>query len=634
MGFYYFSPLYVPIHVDVGCPVLKSRVLKQTSPQFLTPSSSSGSKNSYSPNDMELKNEGSAWLTYDENQNIFKLLGSRTHTLATGFGELLMHDQSNPGWNKMETGAICYVFDSSRKKYSVRLIDPGLNNNTPCEKWRVFITKETDFEKRHPNLVTFALPEDVDLLYGLNFSYKEEAEAFFSCVQQSQNEILEKNKRSPLLTWWPPKSIHRHHKSADDVEECSTQENTSGSFSLEGEKAASPMSNERPKSVFSPFTERMDVAFNSFQNFVDSKTKGLRKNKKKKKSKLSKFDIGEPRNFQHKVHAGDSPFVLDDADVDETVRVVYDQLNWDYQKAPKTEIELVKTTVRNEMKRQSMRVKKAKPQNTNGPVLTSEFLPLSGARDSMHRKPLGAQRHTLGKVKRSNEFKRQESAKSLPSPVLPSKPPVPIKSPNLIKPALPKINGNAVLKHSLSHPDDLRPPIARKPQFDLKKKSEHGSATVTPFSERQAYFSASSTASNFAKQVEEKASVSKEVKKFTPGNLHCHQQEATLPPVPTSSPPPNLDFSPARISGFLPSPNSETPNRDMLLTEIRQANLSRLRKVDLSKKNVENPIKSGNLISIIGEVLKERRSQLAEYSDDDDESSTEYECSDGEAWDN
>ena len=48
-----------------------------------------------------------------------------------------MEDMKVHAWTKIDMGAICYVIDYNKKKYSLRLIDPGLNNNPPSEKWKI-----------------------------------------------------------------------------------------------------------------------------------------------------------------------------------------------------------------------------------------------------------------------------------------------------------------------------------------------------------------------------------------------------------------------------------------------------------------------------------------------------------------
>lgn len=65
------------------------------------------------------------------------LLNRKFQTLVTGIVEVLVEDMRVHAWTKIDMGAICYVIDYNKKKYSLRLIDPGLNNNPPSEKWKI-----------------------------------------------------------------------------------------------------------------------------------------------------------------------------------------------------------------------------------------------------------------------------------------------------------------------------------------------------------------------------------------------------------------------------------------------------------------------------------------------------------------
>ena len=57
-------------------------------------------------------------LTFDENQNVFGMLGQRKESLSTAVIQLLFGTNSQPStWQLQVTGVICFVKDPIRKGF-------------------------------------------------------------------------------------------------------------------------------------------------------------------------------------------------------------------------------------------------------------------------------------------------------------------------------------------------------------------------------------------------------------------------------------------------------------------------------------------------------------------------------------
>ncbi|VDD96641.1 unnamed protein product [Enterobius vermicularis] len=252
---------------------------------------------------MGQKNEESMTLSYEQNQSVFSQLGAGCYSLATGFAELLQKNATDDSWNKIDTGAICYVQNSNRKEYSLRLIDPGFNSNPPSEKCKILISADIEFSKDYPNLVTFTSSDN--LFYGLNFSHNKEAGKFFGRVQYFQNE----RQKTAVQQEVQPMMIEQ--KSAEE---------------------RSPLSFERSY-VSAGFTnmhslqaEGVHGGFIVKTNFVNISPAGFKRDKRvkeKKEEKIPKAAISYPKNFKHIAHIGDGAFCLNSPTIDPTVRDMF-----------------------------------------------------------------------------------------------------------------------------------------------------------------------------------------------------------------------------------------------------------------------------------------------------------------------
>lgn len=118
----------------------------------------------------QIDNKSSSLLTREENQQIFRLVGSRCKTIATAVVQLY-HTQSpnHLQWVKKDTGVLCFVRDSVKKTYFFRLF--CLKRN--CMIWEQETYTQMEYDCRCPFLHTF---EGDKRIYAFNFASLHEAE--------------------------------------------------------------------------------------------------------------------------------------------------------------------------------------------------------------------------------------------------------------------------------------------------------------------------------------------------------------------------------------------------------------------------------------------------------------------------
>lgn len=69
------------------------------------------------------QNVPSVYLTDEENELIFNLVGHRRQTKATAVVQMFHAQPDRSQWNKFKTGVVCFVKDNVKKSYYVRLFD-------------------------------------------------------------------------------------------------------------------------------------------------------------------------------------------------------------------------------------------------------------------------------------------------------------------------------------------------------------------------------------------------------------------------------------------------------------------------------------------------------------------------------
>uniref|UniRef100_A0A5S6QXE9 WH1 domain-containing protein n=1 Tax=Trichuris muris TaxID=70415 RepID=A0A5S6QXE9_TRIMR len=210
------------------------------------------------------QNHASLLLSQEENDALFRCLGDNNYTLATAVVQLLSAEPpSRDQWTKKHVGVVCLVKDYSAHGYFLRMYD--IVNGFLL--WEQFMFDEFYSNRLCDELIAF---EGDNCVYGLNFSSTDEAAEFKRAldlkVQALQKRIARKTAQS------------------------------------HGSAAASYGRSNAYTPKFTPVTN-MGVVMPSNCGIV-VKTKP--KNRKHKK-RITKEEIGEPTNFEHRVHVGWNP---------------------------------------------------------------------------------------------------------------------------------------------------------------------------------------------------------------------------------------------------------------------------------------------------------------------------------------
>ncbi|VDD92975.1 unnamed protein product [Enterobius vermicularis] len=638
-----------------------------------------------SPNDMDHKNEGSSMLSDEQNMNIFGQLGDECYTLVTGIVEVLMEDMKVHAWTKIDMGAICYVIDYNKKKYSLRLIDPGLNNNPPSEKWKIAISPDVEFAKTHPHLITFITPDDA--VYGLNFSFQHEAETFFFRVQQLQNERRETvaPKKGILKNFkWFPNSSDEHVTSYTVRHEASN-----GSVNTVKEKEKTGTTNGRPKSfLFSPITEGMDKAFTSITNFVDTKAKNFMKEKegkakRNKHKEIKKFEISQPSEFQHLAHMGDSPFLhignspvyLEDSMTDQTVKEIYAFLGMDFSSASKYYTQVNEDEERSRkfllLLRSDDLTGDTNRRAANGSADTSDLSPSSFSRinDSMRRPARDFQRQTPANLKRSDEirkrvldikslFLRKDSKWVVPGNVSSAlkktspdscwhifdserkesgksgcstsrfrngpKPPVPLKTAVVRATVSPSTTVSSVYGESVIDAQKTASDIAARKTVRSQEYEPSKTRTSAESSSISSRTVTSNISSNSTPEIKVNGTRTGGIRSVTTTADSKITNEVLPKSAIVKEPPP---IPPLLSQGPRVGEKVANNSRSDLLAEIRNADRSALRKVNVSP-DVRKPrgrLEEESVIDAIALMIERRRQRIASSDEDDDDESTDDE---------
>ncbi|KAK9686528.1 P21-Rho-binding domain [Popillia japonica] len=192
----------------------------------------------------QIENKPSILLSPEENQQIFRLVGSRCKTITTAVVQLY-HTQSpnHIQWVKKDTGVLCFVRDNVRKTYFFRLF--CLKRN--CMVWEQETYTQMDYDCRCSFLHTF---EGDKCIYAFNFASTHEADD----AKQIITDKLARRRKSDY------KNI--------------------------------------PRKGDTMVSTNPDPFQNTDQKLLDQALK------KKRKRNLTKADIGNPSEFRHVSHIG------------------------------------------------------------------------------------------------------------------------------------------------------------------------------------------------------------------------------------------------------------------------------------------------------------------------------------------
>ncbi|EFA03329.2 actin nucleation-promoting factor WASL [Tribolium castaneum] len=144
-----------------------------------------------------IDNKNSRLLNYEENLQIFRLLGNRCQSLCTTVAQLFcteppIHSQ----WIKKDVGVLCFVKDNSRKNYFFRLF---------CLKRNMMVWEQEMYKNMEYNDSTLFLHifEGEDMMVAFNFASTDEAKEFKAVVDEKlmvrrkREERRQKQMRTP-----------------------------------------------------------------------------------------------------------------------------------------------------------------------------------------------------------------------------------------------------------------------------------------------------------------------------------------------------------------------------------------------------------------------------------------------------
>ncbi|GAA6106138.1 wiskott-Aldrich syndrome protein [Tachysurus ichikawai] len=214
---------------------------------------------------------GSRLLSVQENDRVEDLLGRRCESLCSTVVQLFIALPHTPAsWSLQHTGVLCFVKDNPQRSYFIRLY----NLTAGKLVWEQELFSQFSYNRSRPFFHTFQADE---CQIGLNFANEEEADNFFSVVDE---KISQRNK-----------NLGKHQGKG---------------LSLSREDSLPPI----------PPNGSGSLPLGNIQNEAPpTKSKKEKKEKdkksKKKGSKISKALIGAPSGFTHVGHLGMDNNTLD-----------------------------------------------------------------------------------------------------------------------------------------------------------------------------------------------------------------------------------------------------------------------------------------------------------------------------------
>ncbi|XP_070503678.1 actin nucleation-promoting factor WASL [Chironomus tepperi] len=216
--------------------------------------------------------KASTYLSGEENELVFRLLGRRCQSQCTTVAQIYQTETPHTRWLKRYTGALCFVKDNSKRSYYARMFCLIKHEMV----WEQEMYDTIEINKVKPYLLTF---EGQDGMVALNFAFEDEAEAFLStAINTVQSRNRRREERRSRVRKEPP---------------ARPPPITSNALSDEPVILRNPtnLTKITPNQFQPPYTQQP-------QNLGNLKTK------KREVKKITKEDIGLPSNFKHVTHVG------------------------------------------------------------------------------------------------------------------------------------------------------------------------------------------------------------------------------------------------------------------------------------------------------------------------------------------
>uniref|UniRef100_A0A1B6CW90 WH1 domain-containing protein n=2 Tax=Clastoptera arizonana TaxID=38151 RepID=A0A1B6CW90_9HEMI len=201
-------------------------------------------------------------LSLEENETVFHLLGPRCQSLATTVIQLYITiGAEHNEWYKKDTGVLCLVKDNLRRSYFFRLYCPSRQQLV----WEHEVYNSMEYNAPQNYLHTF---EAEDYIAAFSFVSEEEA-AWLRSILLAKLETKKQRRER--------KSQRLNQRDLPGIPSYSTSNGI--------------------------ITSQQQILTNSQLSNRVNNNKGIKK-KKDKSKKLSKADIGTPKNFRHISHVG------------------------------------------------------------------------------------------------------------------------------------------------------------------------------------------------------------------------------------------------------------------------------------------------------------------------------------------
>ncbi|XP_047540366.1 neural Wiskott-Aldrich syndrome protein-like [Vanessa atalanta] len=323
------------------------------------------------------ENRPSVLLSRDENDQVFSLIGPKCQSLATAVVQLFTTEgPAHSEWKKKDTGVLCLIKDNSKRSYFFRIY--CLYRKSMIWEHEVYL--QIEYKSPRPYLHTF---EAEEYMTAFNFANEDEARALRNIliekIELRKQRREERRQRSML--------VPRANSASSYTSNLSSSSNPSAR--VNGVSAAPPAPTPPPPPLALP-------AHTAKTNTLSSYTlKGS--SKKPKGRKLTKADIGTPKDFVHVSHVG-----------------------WDANKG--FDVDLPDDEMQSFLAKAGITDKQLKNQATRQFIY--DFICSHGGADAVKE-----ELHDTPKIK--------ENSRGVAPPAAPPAPPVPARAPHAIPPAPP-----------------------------------------------------------------------------------------------------------------------------------------------------------------------------------------------------
>jgi len=218
------------------------------------------------------ENKPSFLLTREENEQLFRLIGNRCKSIATAVVQVLYPSPpSYSQWNKRHCGVLCFIKDNVKRSYFFRIF--CLTKQELL--WEQELYNSFEYHAPRPYFHTF---EGDESRVGLNFAEQAEAEFYLAAVKDYLKQKIDRREKRRSQAAQQPRLVNKPPVNSEPLAQAPTPAPTSSWI---------------------------------IPNFSS------KKNKKDKKQKLTKADIGLPSDFKHVSHVGWDPnkgFALENVD--------------------------------------------------------------------------------------------------------------------------------------------------------------------------------------------------------------------------------------------------------------------------------------------------------------------------------